>query len=94
MHKRQDRRLAASQQDASAALLSRDDRYRELLQMLQEKRARWELLGERMSLYERALLPAWSKYSNLLNCGGTMQPCGFSRRLACAYNPGPVARAF
>jgi len=56
-NKRQDRRLAASQQDASAALLSRDDRYRELLQMLQEKRARWELLGERMSLYESALLP-------------------------------------
>jgi len=44
--------------------------------------------------FEATRLCIWSKNSNLLNCRGTVQTCGFSSGLACAYNPGPVARAF
>ena len=53
---RQDRRLAASVQEASAVELNRDDRLRELQQMLDSDYANWQRLGERASLYESRLL--------------------------------------
>jgi len=54
--KRQDRRLAASVQEASAVELTRDDRLRELQQMLDTDYADWQRLGERAALYESRLL--------------------------------------
>jgi outer membrane protein TolC len=54
--KRQDRRLAASIQQASAVQLMRDDRLRELRQMLDTSYANWQRLGERAALYESQLL--------------------------------------
>ena len=53
---RQDRRLAASVQEASAVELTRDDRLRELQQMLDTGYANWQRLGERATLYESRLL--------------------------------------
>jgi outer membrane protein TolC len=55
--KRQDRRLAASQQQLNAALLTRDDRYRELLRMLEADYATWERLEQRQRLFRKTLLP-------------------------------------
>ncbi len=53
---RQDRRLAASVQEASAVQLNRDDRMRELQQQLESDYANWQRLGERANLYESRLL--------------------------------------
>ena len=53
---RQDRRLAASVQEASAVELNRDDRMRELQQQLNSDHANWQRLGERASLYQSRLL--------------------------------------
>jgi outer membrane protein TolC len=53
---RQDRRLAASVQEASAVELNRDDRMRELQQLLDSDYANWQRLGERARLYESRLL--------------------------------------
>lgn len=55
--KRQDRRLAASQQEVFAARYARDDRRRELRQMLAAQYATWTRLGERLALHEKQLLP-------------------------------------
>jgi len=55
--KRQDRRLAASQQEAIAATRSRDDKLRELERMLATAYAQWKRLGERQRLYRERLLP-------------------------------------
>jgi outer membrane protein TolC len=55
--KRQDRHLAASQQQLNAALLTRDDRYRELLRMLEADYATWERLDQRQRLFRKTLLP-------------------------------------
>ena len=54
--KRQDRRLAASIQQAEAVQLTRDERLRELRQMLDSGYANWQRLGERAALYESQLL--------------------------------------
>jgi outer membrane protein TolC len=54
---RQDRRVAASLQDAEAARFSRADRLRELKEMLDTEYANWQRLGERAALYENRLLP-------------------------------------
>ncbi len=54
--KRQDRRLAASLQEAEAAQLMRSDRLRDLRAMLESDYASWERLGERADLYETRLL--------------------------------------
>ena len=54
--KRQDRRLAASVQEASAVELTRDDRLRELQQMLNSDYANWQRQGERAALYQSRLL--------------------------------------
>jgi outer membrane protein TolC len=54
--KRQDRRLAASLQEAEAAQLTRADRLRKLRALLESDYASWERLGERASLYEAQLL--------------------------------------
>ena len=53
---RQDRRLAASVQEASAVELNRDDRMRELQLLLDSDYANWQRLGERDSLYQSRLL--------------------------------------
>ncbi|MCL4316013.1 MAG: TolC family protein, partial [Gammaproteobacteria bacterium] len=55
--KRQDRRLAASQQQAQAARYVRDDRLRELLHRLDSAYAQWAGLGERMAIYEQEIIP-------------------------------------
>ena len=52
---RQDRRLAASVQQAEAIHLSRVDRLRELQRMLETDYASWQRLGERVALYESQL---------------------------------------
>jgi outer membrane protein TolC len=54
---RQDRRLAASLQEAEEARFSRADRLRELREMLDTEYANWLRLGERGALYETRLLP-------------------------------------
>jgi outer membrane protein TolC len=54
--KRQDRRLAAAQQQANAALLTRDDRLRDLRSQLHKAHAEWRRLGQRLHLYETTLL--------------------------------------
>lgn len=55
--KRQDRRLAASEQELLAATYARDDRLRELRRMLQSEHARWRRLGERVAHYRKRLIP-------------------------------------
>jgi len=54
--KRQDKRLSASQQQAAAALLDRDDSLRQLQEMLDREYANWQRLGERETLYKNRLL--------------------------------------
>ncbi len=54
---RQDRRLAASEQERLAATHARDDRLRELRRMLHSEYARWRRLGERVALYDKRLIP-------------------------------------
>lgn len=54
--KRQDRRMAASQHEADAATLTRDDRMRELREMLDREYSNWLRLGERKDLYDNRLL--------------------------------------
>ena len=53
---RQDKRLSASVQQGDAIQLTRDDRLRELKQMLDTDYANWLRLGERSALYESQLL--------------------------------------
>lgn len=55
--KRQDRRLAASEQQVFAATQARDEKLRELKRMLDAGYARWQRLGERQALYRERLLP-------------------------------------
>jgi outer membrane protein TolC len=55
--KRQDKRLAASKQQALATELSREDRLRELTSMVKQEYTRWHQLNERVALYEDRLLP-------------------------------------
>ncbi len=55
--KRQDRRLAASQQQAMAARDASADRLRELASQLAREYALWQRLGERQTLYDGTLLP-------------------------------------
>ena len=52
----QDRRLAASQYQVQAAMLARDERLRDLKQVLDAKYAEWIRLGERYELYQQTLL--------------------------------------
>ncbi len=54
--KRQDRRLSASQQQATAARMDRKDRLRKLKEILDREYANWLRLGEREQLYENRLL--------------------------------------
>ncbi len=54
--KRQDRQLAASQYQVQAAMLARDERLRDLKQVLDAKYAEWIRLGERYELYQQTLL--------------------------------------
>ena len=54
--KRQDKRLSASIRQAESVQLARDDRLRELQQMLDTDYANWQRLGERAALYESQLL--------------------------------------
>jgi len=54
--KRQDRRLAASQQQAEAAIQTREQRLREMQQLLKADYARWLRLGEQEALYREHLL--------------------------------------
>ena len=56
--KRQDRRLAASQQQEAAAELDREDRYRRLRRLLAREYANWRRLGERERRYTEALVKA------------------------------------
>ncbi|MEN8205186.1 MAG: TolC family protein [Pseudomonadota bacterium] len=53
---RQDKRLSASIEQAGSVQLERDDKLRELLQMLNTDYANWQRLGERVALYESQLL--------------------------------------
>jgi outer membrane protein TolC len=53
---RQDKRLSASIRQAESAKLTRDDKLRELKQMLDTDYANWQRLGERTALYETQLL--------------------------------------
>jgi outer membrane protein TolC len=53
---RQDKRLSASVQQAESIQLTRDDKLRELKQMLEAAYANWERLGERSALYQSQLL--------------------------------------
>lgn len=55
--RRQDRRLAASQQQAQAARYERDDRLRELTHRLDSAYARWDGLGESVAIYEKEIVP-------------------------------------
>lgn len=55
--KRQDRTLAASQHEVQAAMLARDERLRELRQLLDARHAEWERLDQRITLYDTTLLP-------------------------------------
>lgn len=55
--KRQDRRLAASQQQAHASHYARDDRKRDLLHALATDYVTWRLLGERSTAYRNEILP-------------------------------------
>ncbi|MEA2094330.1 MAG: TolC family protein, partial [Pseudomonadota bacterium] len=53
---RQDKRLSASIEQTKSVQLERDDKLRELLQMLNTDYANWQRLGERVALYESQLL--------------------------------------
>ncbi|MFP5345002.1 MAG: TolC family protein, partial [Gammaproteobacteria bacterium] len=55
--RRQDRRLAASQQQAQAERYERDDRLRELTHRLDSAYARWDGLGESVAIYEKEIVP-------------------------------------
>lgn len=55
--KRQDRRLAASEQRALAARLARDDRLRELQEGLAREYAAWLRLGEQLERYRTEIVP-------------------------------------
>jgi outer membrane protein TolC len=55
--KRQDRRLAASEQQVFAATQARDEKLRELRRMLDAGHAKWRRLGERQALYRERLVP-------------------------------------
>lgn len=55
--KRQDRWLAASQQEVVAARYKRQDRLIELQRQLDSKYAQWQRLGERLQGYEQSVLP-------------------------------------
>ena len=54
--KRQDKRLAASRQNAEAARQMREQRLRELRRALQTEYARWKRLGEQETLYRERLV--------------------------------------
>jgi outer membrane protein TolC len=54
--KRQDRRLAASQQQVQAARYIRDDRFRQLNEIVEREYANWRRLGEREVLYKERLV--------------------------------------
>lgn len=54
--KRQDRRLAASQQQAESAIQLREQRLREMQRQLDSDYARWQRLGEQEILYRDHLL--------------------------------------
>lgn len=54
--KRQDRSLAAAKRQRQAALLDRDARLLELNEMLDRGFADWSRLGERVELYEKAVI--------------------------------------
>jgi outer membrane protein TolC len=54
--KRQDKRLSASQKQVNASRLDRDDKMRELREMLEREYANWRRLGERETLYKKKLL--------------------------------------
>jgi outer membrane protein TolC len=54
--KRQDRRLAASQQQTEAAIQTREQKLRDMQRMLQSDYARWRRLGEQETLYRDHLL--------------------------------------
>lgn len=54
--KRQDKRLAASQQQAEAAMQVREQRLREMQRTLESDYARWQRLGEQETLYREHLL--------------------------------------
>jgi outer membrane protein TolC len=54
--KRQDKRLTAAQKRNSAALSQRDDKYREMQQMLNDNYARWQSLAERIQRYDDSLI--------------------------------------
>ncbi len=54
--KRQDRQLAARQQQAEAAIQTREQRLREIQRQLESDYARWQRLGEQETLYRDHLL--------------------------------------
>ena len=55
--KRQDRRLAARQQQAEAAIQTREQKLRDMQRLLNSDYARWLRLGEQVTLYQEHLLP-------------------------------------
>lgn len=55
-NKRQDRNLSSAYEEQTAALLDRDARLLELNQALKVALADWERLGERVALYDRAVI--------------------------------------
>jgi outer membrane protein TolC len=73
--KRQDRRLASSQQQTEAAIQIREQRLREVRRQLESDYARWQRLGEQEALYRDQLLQeasantaaALSSYQNGIN---------------------------
>jgi outer membrane protein TolC len=54
--KRQDRRLAASQQQTEAAIQTREQKLRDMQRTLRSDYARWQRLGEQENLYRTQLL--------------------------------------
>ncbi len=63
--KRQDRRLAASKQQAIAASYARDDQRRELLHRLESGYAAWTGLGKRLAAYEKEIVPQAAQNAEL-----------------------------
>lgn len=55
--KRQDRRLAASEQQAAAAQYTRDDVHRTLLHELDSGYSQWRGLSQRLAAYEKDIVP-------------------------------------
>lgn len=55
--KRQNRRLAASEQQVFAATQVRDEKLREMVKRAESARAKWQRLGQRQKLYGERLLP-------------------------------------